>query len=679
MGADWIGDIAKRMLAVLILGIVAANSLVPLAHAQTFAENPVRPPTFTPTPTPTATPTPCFDFSRPLNGGCDSSYFKTLVSGSDRCVPNCGSGERAFNISCPITQSTVQCTNCSRDCSTCAFKKVEFENAGFDVNSGFDGDTRSVYSNVFQVINGAPSCITARYNENQTYWNSLASLSAGTIKYRDDKVATRVLASFNGIYPEIQHNTTPRSLFCQKTPLYDVGIAPYVSITPRFLRCTYRCPVGSPEDCQATGTCCTQATNRVVFSPRCHNYEGLCAEGYFFVDNNCNTVEVSSAEENVCQASLAAKISYVASSPISLAWTKGHDMLKSYSLVHFPLDLAGSDRWYAWYASADAPLLVYDPSHTGVIESAQQLFGNWTFGGQRSASVATDQAQSMPQPWKNGYEALATLDADGNGVISEGELAPLGLWFDANRDGISQAGEVKPLTRVGVTKLLTGPATAVSSTRAVKVAGGFVRETDSGEEIVGDTIDWYSEGASTMGELATRMDFVSRHTSSDSDNGAHAALPSPKIPWTMGEVVKDSPLNGRWAWSDPKDTEKLEHGVIAIAEHSDGGISGVALAQVNLETDLAMKGAVSFKVLKGVVTKRQEKTIDITFSTLDAQGDDGEPSVVSTASLDIGAGVLSGTTTQVVGEGASRKTVRYHWVSRSKTPLGNETKAGSAP
>ncbi len=656
---------AARFVAWILGGVLVLHGLLYQAHAQTFAENPVLPPTLTPTMTPTPTATPCFDFSRPNGGVCDTSYFKTPISGADRCVPNCGSGERAFNISCPATQSTTQCPNCSRECSTCSYKKVELENAGFDVGSNFDGDTRYVYNNFFQVLNGAPSCISGLHAANQTYWNTkYASLGLqGKLKYTDDVVMQNVTKSFSGIYEEIGYNTTSRALFCQKTPLYDTRIN--TTSPPKYLHCTYRCPVGSPS-CQSNGS--------VTYSPYCHNYEGLCAEGYWFVDNNCNTVEVSTAEDNVCQASLAAKISYVASSPISLSWTKGHDMLKSYSLVHFPLDLAGSDRWYAWYASADAPLLVYDPSHAGKIDSAQQLFGNWTFGGQRTAGLAEASVRRQATPWKNGYEALATLDADRSGSLTGVELQSLGLWFDQNRDGISQAGEVKPLSSTGVKTLLVGPTTAVSSTRAVKVVGGFVRTSDAGEEIIGDTIDWYSEGAATMGELAARMDFVSHQTSTESHSANHAAIPAPHIPWAMGEVVAQSPLNGRWAWSDPKDKEHLEHGVIALVEHSNGSLSGMAMTQVHLESDLNMKSAISFKALKGVITKRSGTVIEITFSNLDARGTDGQPTVLTTASLDVGAGVLTGTTTQTLGEGASRKTVRYNWISRHRVPFSNQEK-----
>src|SRR5690606_41632977 len=53
--------------------------------------------------------------------------------------------------------------------------------------------------------------------------------------------------------------------------------------------------------------------------------------------------------------------------------------------------------------------------------------------------------------------ALGTLDADGDGQISGEELKPLALWFDENRDGVSQAGEVRPVVEAGVTALFYQP------------------------------------------------------------------------------------------------------------------------------------------------------------------------------------------------------------------------------
>ena len=55
----------------------------------------------------------------------------------------------------------------------------------------------------------------------------------------------------------------------------------------------------------------------------------------------------------------------------------------------------------------------------------------------------------------NGYEALAALDDNGDGVITAGDSAwnDLKVWVDGNSDGTSQSGELKSLDSLGISKL----------------------------------------------------------------------------------------------------------------------------------------------------------------------------------------------------------------------------------
>lgn len=48
------------------------------------------------------------------------------------------------------------------------------------------------------------------------------------------------------------------------------------------------------------------------------------------------------------------------------------------------------------------------------------------------------------QPLTHGAEAFGTLDPDRDGEISGGDLESRSLWFDGNRDGVSDGGEVVP-------------------------------------------------------------------------------------------------------------------------------------------------------------------------------------------------------------------------------------------
>ena len=109
------------------------------------------------------------------------------------------------------------------------------------------------------------------------------------------------------------------------------------------------------------------------------------------------------------------------------------EQLRPGSKVDF--DLRGYGVRHSWpWVSPKTGFLVWDPSGRGEITSGQQLFGGYTFQIFR----------------KNGYEALAALDDDGDGVLRGAELRGIRVWFDANSDGISQPGEVRDLAELGI-------------------------------------------------------------------------------------------------------------------------------------------------------------------------------------------------------------------------------------
>lgn len=105
-------------------------------------------------------------------------------------------------------------------------------------------------------------------------------------------------------------------------------------------------------------------------------------------------------------------------------------------------DLEGFGRAQSWpWVKPELGLVVWDPLNEGRITSGRQLFGGYTFQIFR----------------KNGYDALAGLDDNGDGVLSGPELEGLSVWFDANSDGQSAPAEVTPLSHLGIRSLATAP------------------------------------------------------------------------------------------------------------------------------------------------------------------------------------------------------------------------------
>lgn len=104
--------------------------------------------------------------------------------------------------------------------------------------------------------------------------------------------------------------------------------------------------------------------------------------------------------------------------------------------VAFDFSGTGDTRAQGWL-TADAAWLVWDPHGRGEIRSGFDLIG------QRSWAVF----------WRDGFEALRALDDDRDGVLSGAELGGLALWRDANGDGVSDPGEVLPVSAYGIVGL----------------------------------------------------------------------------------------------------------------------------------------------------------------------------------------------------------------------------------
>jgi hypothetical protein len=128
--------------------------------------------------------------------------------------------------------------------------------------------------------------------------------------------------------------------------------------------------------------------------------------------------------------------------------------------VSADFDLRGfgeKERW-PWLRS-DTALLVWDPAHTGRITSARQLFGGY----------------SWQIFWRDGFDALAALDDNQDGWLRGSELNGLAAWFDRNQDGVSDPGEVVPLSSLGITGLACS-ATAHDGPHLLRPAGVELRD-----------------------------------------------------------------------------------------------------------------------------------------------------------------------------------------------------------
>jgi len=114
------------------------------------------------------------------------------------------------------------------------------------------------------------------------------------------------------------------------------------------------------------------------------------------------------------------------------------ELLAQNTTVAFDLDGTGRPQRWPWVQPTTA-ILVWDPLRTGEITSGRQLFGSvtwWIF-------------------FPNGYRALDALDDDRDGELAGAELRGLSIWLDADSDGVSDPGEVRPIERTNIAGIST--------------------------------------------------------------------------------------------------------------------------------------------------------------------------------------------------------------------------------
>ena len=106
--------------------------------------------------------------------------------------------------------------------------------------------------------------------------------------------------------------------------------------------------------------------------------------------------------------------------------------------------------------------------------------------------------------WADGFEVLKSLDKSGDGILAGEELKNIELWFDKNRNAKSEAGELRSLTSVGITKLYTHTDKKDERTGSITAELGFERVV-SGKIITGKAVDWFSVGGVSEQEVLNSL------------------------------------------------------------------------------------------------------------------------------------------------------------------------------
>jgi hypothetical protein len=122
--------------------------------------------------------------------------------------------------------------------------------------------------------------------------------------------------------------------------------------------------------------------------------------------------------------------------------------------VNFDLNGDGQAAKWGWAAGNDG-FLVMDRNGDGVINDGKELFGSGTrlADGTRAA---------------DGFVAMAAEDSNKDGKLdaNDANWSKLQVWVDADKDGITDAGELKSLVDMGITSF------DLSSTKGTELNNG---------------------------------------------------------------------------------------------------------------------------------------------------------------------------------------------------------------
>lgn len=403
--------------------------------------------------------------------------------------------------------------------------------------------------------------------------------------------------------------------------------------------------------------------------------DGCFVDGRFYLTESCEIVKNPTGFNKICDAGVLNWIQ----SPISLIWEDGTDIEAQSAVVRFKLDPTRSESWYVWKASAKTPLLVHDPEQSGVVTNMRQLFGPWAFGG-KPTQIATltgeDRPQPAAEPWKDGYEALATLDENRDGVLKDEELAVLALWFDRNQDAISQPGEILSLRQIGVTEIYYTPDRRDAASGNIFASRGFTRLAD-GQIIRGASVDWYGEGAHSKAELVNRIitkagqcDDPSTKSSRNGEPTEVAATSNDNI---QRDVVKTDGMNptkrashsagfgGVWRWKSADAAmpeSEAPQGFFVLAEQDGNIVTGHSITETVLVRPVADTGRlVNFTTLTGQTAVDAQGRATVSFLII---ADDGT-TIRSQAELSVDGKTLLGSSNVKTTSNGRSIALRYAW------------------
>ena len=239
--------------------------------------------------------------------------------------------------------------------------------------------------------------------------------------------------------------------------------------------------------------------------------------------------------EDVAVMSVAQLDAMFLATPIMLDLSgAGINTLAAAEGVHFDVTGTGNANTKWGWAGEGTGLLVRDRNHDGVINDGTELYGvgTKTANGSRAG---------------DGYVAMALEDSNHDGKLNaqDRDWKEMQVWVDANRDGKTDAGELKAMDELGIVELdlAAQKGSDVDNGNLLGLVSSYTK-SDGSQHLMADV--WVAKDTAPAGEATVSLGELLAAPSSDllapAGGGAAPAHGTPAASQAMTHAVIDRRL-----------------------------------------------------------------------------------------------------------------------------------------
>ena len=251
----------------------------------------------------------------------------------------------------------------------------------------------------------------------------------------------------------------------------------------------------------------------------------------------------------------------------------------------------------------------------------------------------------------------------------------LALWFDSNRDGISQAGEVKRLSdpRVQVTAIYFKADRKDERNGDLQADLGFER-LEKGKLVKGASVDWFAEVADKKLDLINKLVKLSQLNNKASENTKlpppdKAKLSAPSSSQAPSLQALKSGINGLWFWKSNDSTfdsnPKLKpQGALSFFDIGNGQIRGHSYVETLFAPGQFAKSSLDVFRLSGTKEVLTDGQIKLVFAPI--PGSTPRTELETTAIVAANGLTMSGSTRVKLDYDGKPVNFAYSWEAKKR-------------